>query len=74
MLQAHFARKFAAIKERAHLLEQVSIPYLDGIRIKGLIKACEGDGPTKAKEAFLAEALDVINEVEIRLIKEVVTT
>jgi hypothetical protein len=77
MLQAHFAAKFAAIKERALILESASIPYLDMLRIKNLLKACEYRNEThtyQAKVSFLHELTDLINTIELRLLHEAVTT
>ena len=73
MRPEHYRDKFEAVKERALILENTSVAYLDMLRIKNLIKACEskdGAHPTEAKVSYLHEATDLINDVELRLMKE----
>ena len=73
MLTHHFEAKLVAVKQRATALELITIPFSDSRRIKGLIKEAEGTLPLSARNAFLEEALDIINQLELRLMKEAVT-
>jgi hypothetical protein len=74
MLTQHFEDKLAVVKHRTLILEYANIPYQDKHRLDGLIKEADGKLPLSARNAFLDEAIDILNNIDTWLRKESTST